>query len=132
MAPALADSAIWIDHFNDRLTPEVGLLRDAAGTGTIIVGDLVMMEILRGVRNEYQYRRIQLALLAFQQRDLASREILLKAGDNYRFLRALGFTVRSVVDCIIATYCIEHRLPLLHSDRDFDPFEQHLGLRVVR
>ena len=86
----------------------------------------------RGIRDTSRKVRIERSLLAFPQRDLASRQTLLKSADNYRALRARGFTVRSVVDCIIATYCIEHRLPLLHSDRDFDPFEEHLGLRVIR
>jgi predicted nucleic acid-binding protein len=54
------------------------------------------------------------------------------AADNYRALRRIGVTVRGTIDCLIATYCIENQLPLLHNDRDFDPFEQHLGLLVAR
>jgi predicted nucleic acid-binding protein len=32
---------------------------------------------------------------------------------------------------IIATRCLVNGYRLLHSDRDFLPFEEHLGLRVV-
>jgi predicted nucleic acid-binding protein len=50
---------------------------------------------------------------------------------NYRSLRAKGITIRKTIDCFIATFCIERKHALLHRDREFDAFEQHLGLRVV-
>jgi hypothetical protein len=56
-------------------------------------------------------------------------KIALKSAANFRALRKKGLTVRKTVDSIIATYCIENRLPLLHSDKDFQPFHQHLGLK---
>jgi len=40
-------------------------------------------------------------------------------------------TIRKTADLIIATYCIERGHTLLHDDRDFDPIEEHLGLRVA-
>ena len=48
---------------------------------------------------------------------------------NFRALRLLGITARKTIDTVIATRCIESRLALLYSDRDFDPFVEHLGLR---
>jgi len=51
---------------------------------------------------------------------------------NHRKLRALGVTVRATIDALIATFCIVEGHELLHCDRAFDPFERHLGLRVVR
>jgi predicted nucleic acid-binding protein len=61
--------------------------------------------------------------------DIGGREVAVQAARNFRALRALGVTVRKTIDTIIATRCIESRLPLLYSDRDFDPFVAHLGLR---
>jgi predicted nucleic acid-binding protein len=40
--------------------------------------------------------------------------------------------VRTTIETIIATFCIVEGHELLHCDRDFDPFELHLGLRVVK
>jgi predicted nucleic acid-binding protein len=54
-----------------------------------------------------------------------------QAARNYRHLRSIGITIRKTIDTLIATRCILDRLPLLYSDRDFDPFVQHLGLRPV-
>ena len=59
-------------------------------------------------------------------------DIAIKSAENYRFLRRKGITVRKTIDCLIATFVIEHDFWLLHSDRDFEPFEQYLGLKVVR
>jgi len=40
--------------------------------------------------------------------------------------------VRTTIDCLIATFCILEGHRLLHRDRDFDSFEEHLGLIVVK
>ena len=63
---------------------------------------------------------------------LPNPAIALAAANNCRFPRGRGITVRSSIDCLSATSCIETGTSLLHNDRDFDPFEEHLGLRVVR
>ena len=58
-------------------------------------------------------------------------ETALAASDHYRALRQDGITVRKAIDCLIAAWCIERHVPLLHSDRDFAPFAQHRGLRIA-
>ncbi len=58
-------------------------------------------------------------------------EIAVAAAENYRILRTKGITVRKTIDCLIATFCIREGHELLHRDRDFDPFEMHLGLQVI-
>jgi predicted nucleic acid-binding protein len=52
-----------------------------------------------------------------------------KAAENYRSLRSRGITVRKTIDGIIATACIQANLPLLFSDRDFQPYVEYLGLQ---
>lgn len=54
------------------------------------------------------------------------------AAQNYRTLRKRGITIRKAIDVLIATFAIERKFELLHSERDFDAFERELGLRVVR
>ena len=61
--------------------------------------------------------------------DLAGQDIAIQAAKNFRALRALGVSVRKTIDTVIATRCIESGLSLLYSDRDFDPFVEHLSLR---
>ncbi len=61
--------------------------------------------------------------------DSTGQETAIQAAGNFRTLRALGITLRKTLDTVIATRCIESGVSLLYSDRDFDPFVEHLGLR---
>lgn len=71
-----------------------------------------------------------LGTLAFV--DIGGETIAVEAAKNFGRLRALGVTARKTIDAIIATRCIVSGYDLLHSDSDFDPFEEHLGLRTIR
>ena len=127
----LVDSSVWIDYFRGRPTPQTDRLDALLGTTPLAIGDLIMTEVLQGVRSEREFRLVRTTLDAFTQIDLAGRDIAIQAAKNFRTLRGLGFTVRKTIDTIIATRCIESGYMLLHSDRDFDAFAAHLGLRVV-
>ena len=70
-------------------------------------------------------------LMVFTLFDLGGQDIAVKSADNFRFLRKKGVTVRKTIDIIIATFCIENNFPLLHSDKDFLPFQEHLKLQIV-
>lgn len=128
----VADTSVWIGFFNGVPTSETRYLRSALEDATVIMGDLILAELLQGFRSETDYRTVRERLSAIDVVTLGGRDISLAAADNYRILRVKGVTVRKTVDMIIGTYCIRHDLPLLHNDRDFDPMERHLGLKVVR
>lgn len=127
----LADTSVWIDHLSGRTTPQVVELQGQLRSSPAAIGDLVMMEVLKGLR-ESQARTIERQLARAKILAMAPQSVVLRSARNYRFLRDRGFTIRSNIDCLIATYCIQGGHTLLHSDRDFDPFEQHLGLQVWR
>lgn len=128
----VADTSVWIGFINGVSSTSVDTLRTALTEADVIMGDLILTELLQGFRSDSAYRAVRDRLLVLDIVTLGGREIALEAADNYRRLRAKGVTVRKTIDMIIATYCIRHSIPLLHSDRDFDPMEKHLGLRVVR
>ncbi len=129
---SLVDSSSWIDYWRDVDSVGTRLLDQMLLDGTAETADLILLEVLRGFGDDRQFARVRREMLLLTRHEILNSSIALKAVNNYRALRKRGITVRKSVDCVIATYCIEHRLPLLHSDRDFDPFEEHLGLRVVR
>jgi len=62
--------------------------------------------------------------------ELGGRDMAIAAAQNYRALRKKGVTVRKSIDVLIATWCIENKVPLLHADQDFDVMVG-LGLEVV-
>ena len=124
----VVDSSVWIDFFNGVSTPEVDRLDAQLGVTPLAIGDLILVEVMQGFRNE---RDVATARQLF--RSLALLPLLggsnpWKAAENYRQLRRKGITVRKTIDGIIATACIEANLPLLFSDRDFQPYVEHLGL----
>ena len=127
----VVDSSVWIDNFRDSDTGQVALLRRLT-VGQIIAGDLIVLEVLRGVNTDRAAAAQEQRFRAIGITALSDPEIAVAAAANYRRLRAHGITVRSIIDVIIATYCITNNHQLLHNDRDFDHFERHLSLRVLR
>lgn len=127
----LVDSSVWIDYFSGRQTPESELLDRLLETDRLLTGDLILAEVLQGFPRESDFRSALDLLTRLEVASLAGREIAVAAARNYRTLRAKGVTVRKTIDGLIATFCISNRHSLLHSDRDFDGFERHLGLQVV-
>jgi hypothetical protein len=97
----------------------------------VVLGDMVLLEVLRGVPGEAQARRLERQLAAFRQVSMLSPELAAQAAAHYRRLRERGITPRSTADLIIAAWCIAHAVPLLQRDRDFAPMADHLGLQLV-
>jgi predicted nucleic acid-binding protein len=127
----LVDSSVWIDYFKGTSTPQTELLDRLLGQEPLAIGDLILTEVLQGFADERDFNRARKMLASLLVVELGGREIAIQAAKNFRALRVLGITVRKTIDTIIATRCIESGYDLLHSDRDFDPFAKHLGLRVV-
>ena len=125
----MVDSSVWIDYFNGCVSRETDVLHEALGDDLVLIGDLMLAEVLQGFRSDRHYRQARDLLLALQPVNLLDTAIALRSAENYRKLRRKGATVRKTTDCIIATWCIDNGLPLLHSDRDFQPFHDHLGLQ---
>ena len=125
----LVDSSVWIDYFNGRDTPETDYLDRILGTDTIALGDLILTEVLQGFRLNKDYKAAKELLTTLSVFELLGTERAIKCAENFRTLCKKGITVRKTADVIIATFCIETNLPLLHSDKGFLPFQKHLKLR---
>ena len=125
----LVDSSVWIDYFRGTATPQAEKLESLLGTEPIATGDLILTEVLQGFVSDRDFNQARKLLTSLVVVDLAGQDIAIQAAKNFRALRALGVSVRKTIDTVIATRCIESGLPLLYSDRDFDPFVERLGLR---
>ena len=127
----VVDTSVWINYFNGKRTTETELLDLVLGKEAVAIGDLILLEVLQGFRSDNEFKVAKKYLAELQQVDMLGTDMALKAADNYRKLRKKGVTIRKTADTIIASYCIENKLPLLFSDRDFLPFVNHLKLRSV-
>lgn len=127
----MVDSSVWIDYFTGIDTPQSQRLDVALGSHPIVIGDLILTEVLQGFRRDRDYRIARSLFEDLPVLPLLGRELALRAAQNFRTLRKQGITIRKTADVIIATFCIAKELPLLYSDRDFDPFVERLGLIPV-
>ena len=128
----VVDSSVWIGNLRGTGSERVRKLHAYAERedDQLLVGDLILLEVLQGARDEAHASRIERNLRRYPVAPMLSDRLAVRAAHNYRSLRGRGVTVRKTVDMIIGTYCIEGGHCLLHDDRDFDPMAQHLGLQV--
>lgn len=127
----IVDTTVWGDYFRGTPTPQAEWLDRELSRQRLGLTDLILCEILQGIPSDRQAARVLRDLRQFEIFDTGGIELAVAAARNYRHLRARGLTVRKTIDCLIATFCIVGDHALLHSDRDFDPFEKTLGLRVI-
>ena len=83
--------------------------------------DLILCEILQGIRDNKQGARVREELLEFEILTMGGIALAVRTAQNYRLLRARGRTVRKTIDCLIATFCLLNDHELIHNDRDSIP-----------
>lgn len=127
----LVDTSVWIDYFNGVQNQHTDTLDAGIVEGTVAMGDLIFLEILQGIRDDRDYRLTKQTLLTLERLEMFGAGMPEKCAENYRALRKKGITIRKTTHVIIASFCIEQRIPLLFLDRDFIPFVEHLGLGSV-
>ncbi len=127
----IVDTTVWIDYLGGIPNAETEWLDREMPLQRIGLTDMILCEVLQGIRDAREFRRIRDQLLAFDIFSTGGTENAIATAENYRTLRQHGYTIRKTVDCWIATFCLMSSNQLLHSDRDFDPFENVLGLQVV-
>jgi predicted nucleic acid-binding protein len=127
----IVDSTVWIDYLNEVETPETRWLDSQLDQQRLGLLDLMLCEVLQGIDSDAQARIVLEHMKGFAILESGGTDLAVAAAGNYRALRQHGRTVRKTIDCLIATFCIREGHQLLHCDRDFDPFEERLGLQVV-
>jgi predicted nucleic acid-binding protein len=127
----IVDTTVWIDYLRGTENPETLWLERELQRQRLGLTDLILCEVLQGVRDQRTFAQVQADLLKFQVFQTGGTALAGAAAQNYRELRQHGYTVRKTIDCLIATFCLQAKHELLHRDHDFDSFEKVLGLQVV-
>lgn len=128
----LVDSSVWIDYFRGTDSPQATKLDELLINEPLAIGDLILTEVLQGFTADRDFNRARKFLTQLDLVTIGGADVAVEAAKNYRRLRALGVTVRKTIDTVIATRCLVSGLQLLHRDRDFEPFETHLGLLTIK
>lgn len=124
----VVDSSVWIDYFTGVKNIQTNKLDDILGLRPVAIGDLILTEVLQGFRHDKDYKSARKLFEDVTIFDMLGKEMAIQSSENFRALRKKGVTVRKTADVIIASFCINQKLPLLFSDKDFKPFVKHLGL----
>ncbi len=127
----IVDTTVWIDYLAGIANSQTSWLDREVERQRLGLTDLILCEVLQGVRGDAAFTQVRQGLSRFYVFHTSGTELAIAAAQNYRILRGRGHTVRKTIDCLIATFCLQEGHGLLHRDRDFDSFEEHLGLRVV-
>lgn len=127
----IVDATVWIDYLGNVTNRQTNWLIRELGRQPLGLTDIVLCEVLQGIRSDAAFAGVRHDLEKFHIFNTGGSELAVAAAQNYRRLRQAGYTVRTTIDCLIATFCLEAGHALLHRDHDFDPFEKYLGLRVV-
>ncbi|CAG0931947.1 Ribonuclease VapC15 [Thermoflexales bacterium] len=127
----IVDTTIWIDYFNGIRTLHTDWLDDQLTRQRLGLTDLILCEVLQGVRDDRQWQQLRRDLLKFEVFETGGINLAIAAAQNYRRLRRQGLTIRATIDGLIATFCLLSGYELLHNDRDYDAFESALGLKVI-
>jgi predicted nucleic acid-binding protein len=128
----IVDTTVWVDFFSGKPSAEVQMLERFVVEGNeICFCGIILTEVLQGIREDTDSTKTLSRFDSFLFLDL-DRHTFIKAAQIYRALRRRGITIRKSVDCMIAAAAIEHQVPLLHNDRDFDPIEKFCGLKVLK
>jgi len=127
----VVDSSVWIDTLRGIDNAAVRKLRALDDDEQVLIGDLILLEVLQGARDEPHAARIERNLRRFPIAPMLDADLAVRAAGNCRALRERGVMVRKTIDVIIGTFCVERGHILLHNDRDFAPMVTHLGLQVA-
>jgi len=126
----IADTSAWIDYFKGIDAEHTNILDIELSRNRVGAGDLIIAEFLQGFRNDRDYQEAKSLMDSLEYFALVGRDVALSASQNFRLLRKEGITVRKTIDVLIATFCIINDFELIHNDKDFEPFEEKLGLRI--
>ena len=127
----IVDTSVWVDLFRDAHTAETDWITRSSASRHLALVDVILCEVLQGYGDNATFQRVRAALTSFEIFTSGGGAFALEAAKNYRTLRSRGRTIRGTIDGWIATFCLMYDHQLLHSDRDFDHYEDLLGLRVI-
>lgn len=128
----LVDTSVWIDFIEggDHWTKE--RLKDKINEReTIVYLELILLEIIQGVRERKDRERIEAQFNTLVCLNLKRSSVML-AAEMYQELQRKGIRIRSIIDCLIAAMAIETGATIMHKDRDFDRIEQYYPIIVEK
>jgi predicted nucleic acid-binding protein len=103
----IVDTTVWIDYLGEANTSQTKWLMHELGRQPMGLTDIILCEVLQGIRNDEVFAGVRHDLEKFHIFDTGGSDLAIASARNYRRLRKAGYTVRTTIDCLIATFCLE-------------------------
>ena len=126
----LIDTSVWIAVLRNRSGEAKRLQAKLAGQEPILAR-FTQLELLQGAGDETEWGLLS-DYLDYQSYLDPEPGCWARAARIYFELRRVGSRVRSPIDCCIAQLSLDHRLTLLHQDRDFEAIATVRPLSQIR
>lgn len=127
----VVDTSAWIEFFRATgSSAHLALRRLLLAHAPVAATEVVVMEVLAGVRSEREWRAARAQLLGLPVLSLRGIADFERAASLYRTCRQRGVTPRRLTDLLIALCALDADATLLHADRDFDHIAAAIGLTV--
>jgi predicted nucleic acid-binding protein len=127
----LIDTSAFIEFLNRTGSPfdrEIESL--ISNNEETAIADIVLTEVLQGIKDDKEYAEIRKSLLSFPVYSLKSIDSYVAAADLYRKCRKKGVTIKNTVDLLIAQIALENDLILLHNDNDFESIASASNIKI--
>lgn len=127
----IVDTTVWIDFLQGRATTPVYKLEELlAEEIDIFTTGLIVQEVLSGIKIHRERVKVRRELENFilVMPTLATH---MEAAELFDACRKKGYTIRSIVDCLIAALALEYDLAILENDRDYTHISRVFPLRIV-
>jgi len=114
----LVDSSVWIEYLRPKGSPDVKeRVRTILQKEEMVSCGIIVVEILRGARNERDFESLKESLMSLPQ--IPIDDTVIERASRWGFSLDRKGRVVSTTDLIIASAAYK-RARLLHSDRDFN------------
>ena len=127
----IVHTTVWIDYLRGAENPETRWLDRELRRNRLGLTDLILCEVLQGIRDASGFSQVRSDLLKFQVFQTGGS---IWPSQPRRTIATCAGKVTTSARLSIASLplsVLQAQLGLLHRDHDFDPFEKVLGLKVV-
>ncbi len=126
----IADTSTWINHLSGKRDEKTEAFNYLLNNSDIVLIPVIIHEVLQGFRFIEQAKEMEKEMLKMLILQLEQIPTAIACAKLYMNLRNNGIAVRKSQDVIIGYYCIHFKLPLLHSDKDFENMATAADLKI--
>ena len=128
----IVDTTVWIDFLKGRETDQVGRLEKLISEETdVFTTGIIVQEVLSGIKRKREREKVRKEFDHFIV-VMPTLDTHIQAAEIFDVCQKKGYTIRSVIDCLIAALALEYDLTILENDRDYGYISAVVPLKIFR